>query len=416
MAQPGVTRTVHHVADNDDLIEPVTPAPSAARPLILLAAVAATVALVAWSPSRPYALTLLVLLALIALHELGHLLAARSVGVGAPEFSVGFGPVLWRTRRPDRHGTSYALRAYPLGGFVRIDGLGERIEGTSPPVAGKRSYDDVSALKRIWISSAGPLANILVAFVVLAGVFGAVGRSEATLAVNPTPQMAAAAAGVIDGDVLVSIDGVTLVDFEQARTLIAALEPGEEVPVVVSRDGRNEEFVIVPTADPEGRTLLGVSAQLRDVKLGPVRSVTFAATTTGTIVVRTVQSLGGIVDAVASIPAQLAGTEDSPDNRLVSPIGAAQIASDSAEENGLLGPAILVAGVSVFLAVFNMLPVPPLDGGHVAIAAYEGVSSKLRKRRIRVNREKLIPLTVVVISLVLVMGVTSLLLDVVRPI
>src|SRR5690606_32881643 len=149
--------------------------------LVVLVAAAA----IAAPASRTYALTLVVLMAVISLHELGHLLAARACGVGAPEFSVGFGPLIWRTRRADRHGTRYALRAVPFGGYVRIDGLGSDLEGHSPPVPGKRSYEEVSAPKRMAIAAAGPLMNLVVAFVLLSAVFGAAGTTVATLDVTP---------------------------------------------------------------------------------------------------------------------------------------------------------------------------------------------------------------------------------------
>lgn len=385
-----------------------------APPLVLPTVLATTGAALWWDGTRVYAAALLVLMTLVALHEAGHLVAARLCGVGAPEFAVGFGPVLWRSRRPDRHGTSFVVRAVPVGGYVQIDGLSNDLESDEAPVPGKRSYDDVSASRQILIAVAGPAANLVVAFVLLAGVVASFGVERPTLSITPLPGSPADTAGFRPGDRLVSVDGVVVDGWAHARGVLADADPDRPTRFVIDRDGAELPLDVAARADGQA---FGFRAQTEREHLAPLPAVTTSAHATVLLTANSVKGVAGIAEALVYTPAHLAGvSENSSENRLLSPIGAAQVAEQSAGEFGAAGPVLLVAGVSVFLAVFNLLPVPPLDGGHVAVAAYEGIASRLRRRPVRVDRSRLAPLTAAVVSVVLVLGVVSLVLDVLRPV
>jgi membrane-associated protease RseP (regulator of RpoE activity) len=121
--------------------------------------------------------------------------------------------------------------------------------------------------------------------------------------------------------------------------------------------------------------------------------------------------------AVSAVPRQIMGGEEvDPAQRLLSPIGAAQVAEQSAERDGWFGPFSLLAAASMFIGAFNLLPFPPLDGGHIAIAGYEAAASKLRRRRVEVNMDRLAPFARTAVAFILVVGVSSILMDIFNPI
>jgi regulator of sigma E protease len=399
----------------------VDPGPAAAsepaaapRPWLTLALVAAAVSAAVWLPgSRAFAVTLVVLLGLIGFHELGHLLAARATGVGASEFSVGFGPQLAATRpRPGR--TRFVLRAIPLGGFVRIKGMGESGAGRPDDDTPGASYLEVSKPRQVAVAVAGPAANLLLAFVVFVALFAAVGVPSPTTAVRPLDGSPAATAGLVEGDTLVAVAGAPIGAWGDVSPALAAAPDGP-VELVVRDAAGVERTVAVAPAEVDGRRQLGVAPVLASSRVGPLQAVADGAELTWATVTGTAGALVAIPQMVVDLPSQLVGTAEDPNARFVSPVGMADLAAQSAERDGVAGVLLLVGLVSVFLALFNLLPVPPLDGGHIVVSLYEGVASRLRGRPVAANRAVLSRVAVGVGVLLLVVGVSSLLLDVLRP-
>lgn len=381
-------------------------------PFIVIAAALAN------DSTRSLALCIGVLLAMVSIHELGHLLAARACGVDAPEYSVGFGPEIIGTKKDRR--TRYVLRMIPLGGYVRIRGLGvsSKLEGetdTSRPVQGL-GYDEVSHAKRAFISFAGPFANILTAFMILLAVFQSVGRVDSTLVVTPTPGLPAYEAGLRDNDTLVSINGYQLKSWEEVGPLIDKQRaPGEQITVTARTQSGALKSVVVTPVMKDGDPRIGVQAQTTRSSVSIAVAAKNAALATGSITKTTFASFGQLGHAFVSMPAQLIG-EDTSTNRMVSPVGAARLAESSARNDGWLGPVTLIASISVFIALFNLLPLPPLDGSHIMTALYEGVMSRVRRRSVKVDPTFMNRLAAVTMAFVLAIGVGSLLLDILHPI
>lgn len=361
--------------------------------------------------TRTLALTLVVLLALISLHELGHLLAARASGVGASEFSVGFGPLLAGTRpRPGR--TRYVLRAVPLGGYVRIKGLGETGAARHEPATPGKSYLDVSAPRQMFIAVAGPAANLLVALVVFITLFAVAGVPAATTAVTPQLDSPAASAGMLPGDQIVAIGAVPIESWDQVLDTVATAPPGP-LPVTVQR-GNAQIVLMVPDASTGPR--LGVTSLATAQRQPLPNAVVQGAAFTWDTMAASATALMQLPAIIMDMPAQVLGSAEDPNARLVSPIGMAGLAADSAEESGLAGVLALVGIVSVFLALFNLLPIPPLDGGHIVIAGVEAVASRVARRPVTVSRVAIARFATVVVVLLLVLGVATVALDILRPI
>jgi RIP metalloprotease RseP len=226
----------------------------------------------------------------------------------------------------------------------------------------------------------------------------------------------AALAGVRDGDEIVSIAGEKVNRFTDVREILARV-PNGQTEITVRRDGA----LLTANATPsrvEGRNVLGVQWAPSTSMPSPGHLFSATATATKELVIATANGIAGIAGAVASIPANLVSTRDDTAQgaRLLSPIGAARVASDAAEESGWYAPLLLLAGSSMFVGAFNLLPIPPLDGGHILIAAYEAIASRIKRRNVEVSSEALAPFVRLVVSFIVVLGLSTILLDIIRPV
>jgi membrane-associated protease RseP (regulator of RpoE activity) len=385
------------------------------RAYTLIATVIASALLAAFAPAL--GLTIIALLVVVTIHEGGHFLAARSMKLHTPEFAVGIGPKVLSRQGRD---TEWTLRAIPLGGFVRIAGMGNTAMDSAAAddiPAGKRSWETLNRAQRAYLAFAGPFANFCLAVVLIGSVLFALGMPTDDLArVSPTANSPAAAAGVKDGDIVLSVNGEQAPTFAKMRELTAELKPNVEVPTVVSRNGEQVELLITPKVT-DGRTVLGVQSAPVFRTPSPWELVSNTAFATRELGSATLSGIAQLGNAVVSIPAQIIGGEAAdPEKRLLSPIGAARVAEEYKARDGWYAPFALLAASSMFIGAFNLLPIPPLDGGHIAIAAYEGIASRVRRRRVVVDLDKLAPFIRAAVSLILLIGVSSLVLDVIDPV
>lgn len=387
--------------------------PSRLRPLLGLVATALVLAF-----AQPaLGLTVLALLVVVTIHEGGHYFAARSMRLHTPEFAVGIGPKI--ISRQGRH-TEWSLRAVPLGGFVRIAGMAnssmDSAEHEQIP-DGKRSWSELNRAQRAYLAFAGPFANFVLSVVVILGVLFAIGTPRSNAAfVAPAPDAPAARAGMQQGDVVREIDGRAVATFVDLRDVTADLEPGTPVPVVIERDGERLTLSVTPTLS-ENRVVLGVTYDPEMRRPSPGELVSNTAAGTWGLMRATGSGISQLGSAISAVPRQFIGGEEvAPEERLLSPIGAAQVAEQSAQRDGWFGPFSLLAAASMFIGAFNLLPFPPLDGGHIAIATYEAAASKLRRRRVEVNMDRLAPFVRTAVALILVVGVSSILMDIFNPI
>jgi regulator of sigma E protease len=293
------------------------------------------------------------LIFLIIVHELGHMLTAKALGVRVPEFGVGFGPPLVKKKLGR---TVYSFRIILLGGFAKMAGMndGERGPDTFPAKAPWR---------RALIIVAGPFANVLAAVVILAGVLMI---SGAITDVKPEvrevePGSMADRVGVRPGDRLVAIDGDRIETWDGFTRQVEDRRPGEEISVTVQRGGTERTFSGELGADPSdpSRALVGVRPEVVKTRYGPFEAVLLAAKQ----VVRVTGLLGAFV-------ADLIIGERSLYNNVTGPLGIASVGSTSVEQGFF--PQLL-ALISINLALFNLLPILPLDGGHLFFIAAEKV-------------------------------------------
>lgn len=293
---------------------------------------------------------------LIVIHELGHFLIAKLSGVGVLTFSVGFGPKIWSRKVGE---TEYALSAFPLGGYVKM--LGEDPEAEVQGADIHRSFSHQGLAKRSAIVAAGPLFNLLLAVVVFMWIFMAHGIPTLTTVVGGIePQSPAAQAGIQKGDRIVAVDSRAVKAWEELSKRIKE-SGGKALHLRIDRGGREMEIVVQP-ARREGRSIfgekievwaIGVASEVGIEKSGPLSAAGRAFYRTGEYSILTLVALYKMIKGDVS-PRNLGG-----------PLLIAQMAGQQARE-GAASFFFFIAILSVNLGVLNLLPIPVLDGGHLA--------------------------------------------------
>ncbi len=330
---------------------------------------------------------LFVLTVVVFVHEMGHYLIGRLCGIGVNAFSIGFGPEL--VGFTDRHGTRWKLSAVPLGGYVKFVG---DMNATSQPDSEEmealsesdraRAFHLQPVWKRAATVVAGPLFNFLLTIAVFAVMFAAYGRFVSEPIVSEVrADSPAAAAGFLPGDRFVSVDGSKVETFADVQRLVSG-RAGDELTFVMLRQG--EEVLLRATPESTEQTdalgntikvgIIGVvsspeAGQPRAVEYGPLEAVGEAVTETGYIIVRTGQFLKRFV----------AGREDRC--QLGGPVRIADMAGKAASK-GFEWLIQLVALLSVGIGVLNLLPIPPLDGGHLVFYAVEAATGRPVSERV----------------------------------
>jgi membrane-associated protease RseP (regulator of RpoE activity) len=367
---------------------------------------------------------------MIVLHELGHFLTAKKTGMKASEFFLGFGPRLWSTRRGE---TEYGVKAFPLGGYVKILGM-TNLEEVAPHDE-PRTYRSKGYGAKLLVASAGSAMHFLVAGVLMFTVLLFAGDLPGQYPVPTVAEVArtevdgetvgpAADAGIRAGDVVRSVDGVAVETWRDMVDAIAA-RPGETVPFVVERDGSLRTLRVALADEHPARPgeRVGYAGIAPTIVTPDITAVEAAVKTPGAVwdvATESVRALGsifspsGISEYLQTVSGENDGTPEEQ-QRFISPVGFTRVANQAVNSGWVAAFGLLIA-INVFVGIFNLIPLLPFDGGHIAIATYEAVASRIRGRRVVVDVNKLMPLTVGVIGILGFIFLSSLFLDVSRPI
>jgi len=406
----------------------------------------------------------------VGLHEIGHMVPARLFGVRVPEYFIGFGPRIFSRKVGE---TEYGLKAFPLGGYVRLLGM----YPPASPKAGKRSrlaefadearaveWDEITEKdvadgrllyqKKTWqkivVMGAGPFMNLLICFLLLWAVIGAYGTYQAqpviatvSACVKPAnatdqtcaptdPASPAAAAGLKPGDRVLSFNGVQITSYDQLTTLIRDNLDGA-ARIQVMRDGTVIDLPAVHTMvnqvadywDPSTTVaagFLGVTPTQELVRGGPAEVFPQMGQMIGQSVVALVKLPVSVWNVVVGMVEGQPRSDTSP----MSIVGASWVAGEVVTADGVAWQAklvlfaMLLASINLFLAVFNLVPLPPLDGGHIAGAIYD----RLRRVAARLfgkkdpgpfDTAKLLPVAYGVTGFLLICGVALIVADIVSP-
>ncbi|MGF1597738.1 MAG: RIP metalloprotease [Acidimicrobiales bacterium] len=376
-----------------------------------------------WFGAGPrYFLVVVGLLIMILLHELGHFMTARWTGMKATQFFIFMGPRIFSFRRGE---TEYGLRLLPLGAFVRIVGMNNL--DPCQPEDELRAYKNKSYPKRMLVITAGSMMHFLQAvllFVVLSSVIGEPDPSRwsvSEISRLETGETPAVEAGLEPGDTIAAVDGVATANFRDLQDYLRD-RAGEEVSLEVVRNGTSTTVSTVlaarPTEDGEVVGFLGVAPEFERIRRSPLVGVADfaeAGWSSLTVIPRflspdTFVNLGQLVFAGSG---DVAIDSDEAATRPVSMIGAVRIAGQPDFDWAL--PITMLAFINIFVGIFNLMPLLPLDGGHAAIATYERIRSR-RGHRYHMDVAKLLPLTYAVVFVLGFLMLTTVWLDIFRPI
>jgi regulator of sigma E protease len=311
---------------------------------------------------------IVVLGVLVFVHEFGHYLAARLVGVHVEAFSIGFGQAL--TSWTDRKGTVWKLAWIPLGGYVKLHGQ-ERPEDASPErraawIKG-RTFHEKSVARRAIVVVAGPAANFVLAVVLFFALFAALGRPVTLPVVTEVlPGSAAASAGLSAGDRITAIDGTAVPTFDVLQEIVGS-HAGAKVTVDFSHAGApHHASMTIGSQTVDGRTvgLLGIKGGLVEYHPESIGAAAWnGVTETWRVTAETVKGLGQIISAHQGV------------GELGGPLRIAQLSGEVAAL-GIASLLSFIAVLSVNLGLINLFPIPILDGGHLVFYLFEALRGR----------------------------------------
>ncbi len=418
----------------------------------------------------------------IGLHEIGHLVPAKLSGVKVTQYMIGFGRTIWSRRKGE---TEYGVKMIPLGGYIAMTGMfppahpGERARDASTGFfdsmaqdAREASADTISegedrrtfyrlpVWKKIIIMLGGPFMNLVLAFVffgiVLMGfgtpqystTLGYVSQcilpasSTQTECTSDDPLAPAAAAGLQPGDRILAVDGTEITSWAQIRDIVSA-SPATALSVEVERNGATQDVSVTPAAterwvlDEQGEAVLGSDGEPLTETVGMIgvnpatevvkQPITAVPAFVGQNVVQVSQVIVGLPQRMVDIWNAAFGAEERDPNGPIGVVGVGRLAGEivSMDEAPVAARSQLIlsllGSLNIALFVFNLVPLMPLDGGHVAGAIYEGIKRRLfklfgKKDPGPVDTAKMVPVT---FAVVIVLGAMSVLLvyaDIVKPV
>jgi membrane-associated protease RseP (regulator of RpoE activity) len=353
------------------------------------------------------------LILIILIHEFGHYLTARAFRFRVLEYFVGFGPRLWSFRRGE---IEYGVKAIPAGGYVKIAGMNP-LENDVPPGDEDRAYYAKPLHQRALVILAGPMSHFLVAGLIFIGVFyfsGNPNRSqvkevEKTLDGTPGP---AYVAGIRPGDVILQVGNIQ----DPSSAQIGQYQhdhAGRPIRYVVERDGQQISMDVTPieyTAHGQTVTRIGVLLTAPRDGIGP--AIANGIHEVGSITVFSVEQIGHVFgpQGISQMFRALFTGAPRPQDGAQSVVGVSQQVGSFGSQGDWGTFFYIFAYVTLFIGLVNLIPLPPFDGGHLAVVLIEKIRGK------QVDMRKLIPVSAVVLGFFVLFTTATVILDIWKPI
>ena len=384
---------------------------------------------------------LVALLFSVMLHESGHFVTAKAFGMKCTRYFIGFGPTVWSTQRGE---TEYGIKAFPLGGFVKIVGMTsiDEVDEEDEP----RSFRCAPGWQRLIVLAAGSFMHFVLAALLIFGLASGIGiantnttvlatvatcvpaseqaltsGAKCTAADAPSP---AALAGLKVGDTVTSFDGAPVSGWTQLSARIKAVQPGVPVTFVVTRDGKPVTLHSALVAVKGHGSYLGVAPATLFQRQSLLDSIRYVGTGFDQVVTGSVSALAKLPAAVPYLFAK--NRSSTAAGNVSSVVGAARDTGQVVASNlgwqykvGII--LLLIASLNIFVGLFNLLPLLPMDGGHAAVVIWERIRAGFARLRRRpdpglVDYRKLVPLSFGVFVVLVVFGLALILADIVNPV
>jgi len=386
------------------------------------------------------------LLLSVMIHEAGHYLTAKRFGMKVTEFFLGFGKRLWSTQRGE---TEFGIKAIPAGGYCKIVGMSPHEVLAEEDK--ERAFIKASIAQRLIVLGAGSFLHFVLGFILIFSLFTAVGTNQPLNTIKEvvpcilasgesecganSPRSPASLSGIRAGDEILSIratGGPAVSEKMKWQDIVEVIRslPGKSALVVIERDGqRFESEILIASRSVEGQEIgvIGVINDYGDIRMGPIEATINSGKFMGEVVEGSFRALIKLPSYIPALIAQTFGGEERDPEGLVGIVGVARTTGEATSSDRLEGLdkvgffLIILAGLNIFVGVFNLLPILPLDGGHMAVAIADGFKRWRAKRRgdptpTPIDVEKLTPITMFVVVILISLTVLLLIADIVNPV
>ena len=374
----------------------------------------------------------------VMVHEFGHYITAKRYGMRVTEFFLGFGKRIWSTTRGE---TEFGIKAIPAGGYCKISGMTPNEE--IPEEVAPRAFYKAKTSQKLVVLGAGSFLHFVLGYLLLFLLFAGIGVSRvlptvaevvpcvpaATECSSSDPISPAKSAGILAGDRIIGVNGVRDMDWDEITPVLRA-SAGKEISLIIIRN--NEEIIInlIPASrvvEGETRGFLGIINEFGQVRDNPITALQSSAKATSELFMGSLRALIGLPAQIPSLIGETFLGQERDGDGLVGIVGVARVSGEAVSSGNLttgekLATFILIiASLNIFVGIFNLVPILPLDGGHIAVALYEGARNKIYRIRGRsepgpVDVEKLTPITAVVLALLIFLTLLLLIADIFNPI
>ncbi len=371
-------------------------------------------------------------------HEYGHYITAKRYGMRVTEFFLGFGKRIWSTQRGE---TEFGIKAIPAGGYCKISGMSVRDE--MPADIAHRAFYKARTREKLVVLGSGSVLHFILGFLFLFILFTGVGVVKSlpiiqevlpcvpakTECTSSDPISPAKQAGLLPGDEVVGINGVRNLEWSEISPVLRE-SAGKQISLVILRDGAEINIDLVAatrTVDGEDRGFIGIVNKYGLVKENPISAIGSSAEATAQLFVGSIKALIGLPQQIPTLIRQTFLGEERGTDGLVGIVGVARATGETASSSNLtMGEKIatfllIIASLNIFVGIFNLIPILPLDGGHIAVALFEGARRQIYRIRGRtepgkVDIEKLTPITVIVLVALIFLTALLLIADIFNPI